>query len=362
MLPLPSPASSQPSPQPSPLATDSGPCRIVYETLESQALAGNAFGDPTTRLVPVILPPSYDHDPTRRYPVIYVLSPFASTGWQLLTRSPLAESFDERLARLYADDSLPTPLAECIYVLPDCFTALGGSQYVNSPVLGRYEDHIVRELVPHIDRRYRTQAEAAHRGVVGRSSGGIGALWLAMNHPAVFGAVASHAGDGSFRTTLPPIILPFCRIARRYGGPEALLKKWLSLGKGPRSGELFDPMTVLASGAAYSPDPGSPLGFALAFDWRSGEINDAVFARWLRFDPVEICQEEPYRRALASMRLVFLDAGTRDEYFLDFAARGLAERLRAVGVAVQHEEFDDGHRSTNYRYDRSLPLLSQALR
>jgi enterochelin esterase family protein len=216
--------------------------------------------------------------------------------------------------------------------------------------------------VPLIDRRYRTQAEAAHRGIIGRSSGGIGALWLAMNHPAVFGAVVSHAGDGAFRLTLPPIILPFCRIARRYGGPEAMLKKWRSLGKGPRSGELFDPMTVLASGAAYSPDPACPLGFALAFDWRTGELDEAVFSRWLRFDPIEICQEEPYRRALMSMRLIYLDAGIRDEYFLDFAARRLAERLRQVGIAVQHEEFEDGHRSTSYRYDRSLPLLSQALR
>ena len=358
MLPLPHDL----SPADFGIPTQTGPCRIVYETVQSKALAGNAFGDPTTRLVPVILPPGYDENPGRRYPVIYVLASFASTGWQLLSRSPLAESFDERLARLHADRSLPTPLAECIYVLPDCFTALGGSQYVNSPVLGHHEDHIVHELVPHIDRRYRTQAEAAHRGILGRSSGGIGALWLAMNHPSVFGAVASHAGDGSFRTTMPHMILPFCRIARRYGGPEALLKKWLSLGKGPRSGDLFDPMTVLASGAAYSPDPTAEMGFALAFDWRSGEINEAVFQRWLRFDPVEICLKDPYRHALSSMRLIYLDAGLRDEYFLDFAARGLAERLRSVGIAVLHEEFDDGHRSTNYRYDHSLPLLSQALR
>lgn len=359
MLPLPAPQiASLPVPLPH---LQAGPCRIVYETVESAALRDNAYGDPHTRLVPVILPPSYDREPSRRYPVVYVLSAFASTGWQQLTRSPLAESFDERLARLYAGSASEPPLAECIYVLPDCFTALGGSQYVNSPLLGRHEDHIVRELVPLIDQRYRTRALAAHRGVIGRSSGGIGALWLAMNHPTVFGAVVSHAGDGAFRTTLPHIILPFCRVARRYGGPQGLLQKWLSLGKGPRGGELFDPMTVLASGAAYSPDPRLPLGFALAFDPDTGIVDEAVFARWLRFDPVEICQEEPYRRALAGMRLIFLDGGLRDEYFLDFAARALATRLRQADIAVQHEEFDDGHRGTQYRYDRSLPLLARAI-
>ena len=61
------------------------------------------------------------------------------------------------------------------------------------------------------------------------------------------------------------------------------------------------------------------------------------------------------------MRLIYLDAGGRDEYFLDFAARAVADRLRSARIDVMHEEFDDGHRSTNYRYDRSLPLLAAAL-
>ena len=364
MLPISPPPSSSLPVHPSRSPLDQGPCRIVYETVHSRALADNALGDPTERLTPVILPPSYDQSPDRRYPVIYVLSSFASTGWQLLSRSPLAEAFDERLARLYAGPSaLPDtpPLSECIYVLPDCFTSLGGSQYVNSPYMGHYEDHIVREVVPLIDQRYRTLPAAAHRGIVGRSSGGIGALWLAMNHPAVFGAVASHAGDGAFRVTMPHIILPFCRKARRMGGPAALLRHWLSLGKGPRGGDLFDPMTVLASAAAYSPDPSTDLGFALPFDPHSGELDESVFARWLRFDPVEICLEDRYRHALSGMRLIYLDAGVRDEYFLDFAARAVADRLRSARIDVMHEEFDDGHRSTNYRYDRSLPLLAAAL-
>jgi S-formylglutathione hydrolase FrmB len=340
-------------------APAAGAVRVVHEEIESAALAGNRHGDPTRRLTPVILPPSYDRDPGRRYPVIYVLAAFTGTGWQLLSRSPLAESLDERIARLCAQDP---DLPEFITVLPDCFTALGGSQYVNSPGLGRYEDHVVSEIVPHIDRRYRTLPLARHRGVVGRSSGGIGALWLAMNHPEVFGAVGSHAGDGYFRLSLPPELNKFCRRVRRYGGPEGALKHWLSLSRGgSRPGELFDVMTILASAAAYSPDPDSPLGFRLPVDWQTAALDEEVFARWLRFDPIEICSEPRYRDALASMRLLFLDAGTRDEYYLDLAARRLASRLGALGIRHTHEEFDDGHMSTTYRFDRSLPLLARAL-
>lgn len=334
------------------------PWRVVYEAVESTALAGNRFGDSTTRMTPVLLPSSYDKDPGRRYPVVYVLSAFASTGWQLLTRSPFAEALDERLARLHQSDPA---MPDCIFVLPDCCTALGGSQYVNSPILGGYEDHVTNEVIPLIDRRYRTRPSAAHRGLVGRSSGGLGALWLAMRHPDLFGAVASHAGDGYFRATLLPELLRFCRRVRRYEGPEGVLNHWLSIGKGSRNAELFDVMTILTSGAAYSPAPETGLGFLLPVNWRTSAIDEEVLSRWLRYDPVEVCHEEPYRRALSGLRLLYLDAGTRDEYFLDLAARRLAERLRELAIAVTHEEFDDGHRSTTYRFDRSLPLLARAV-
>jgi enterochelin esterase family protein len=62
-----------------------------------------------------------------------------------------------------------------------------------------------------------------------------------------------------------------------------------------------------------------------------------------------------------SKTLVYLDAGTRDEHALDLGARILAARLAALGVTFRHEEFDDGHRGTSYRYDVSLPLLATAL-
>ena len=152
-----------------------------------------------------------------------------------------------------------------------------------------------------------------------------------------------------FRATTPPELLKFCRRVRRFGGPEGAMRHWLSLGKDPRPGELFDMAVILASAAAYSPDAAAPLGFRVPIDWQNGTLDEELFARWLRFDPVELCAEEPYRSALAGQRLIFLDAGTRDEYYLDLAARQLAARLSAIGAPVVHEEFDDGHMNTAYR-------------
>ena len=68
-----------------------------------------------------------------------------------------------------------------------------------------------------------------------------------------------------------------------------------------------------------------------------------------------------HAEALRAMKLIFLDAGTRDEHNLDLGARIFARRLRELGIAFEHQEFDDGHRSTAYRYEVSLPLLAATL-
>src|SRR5690606_7338682 len=96
------------------------------------------------------------------------------------------DNVPERAARLIAERKL----GACILVFPDCFTALGGNQYVNSTGVGRYADHLTRELIPLVDREFRTHASREHRGVFGKSSGGYGALIHGMKYPRYWGAVA----------------------------------------------------------------------------------------------------------------------------------------------------------------------------
>src|SRR6185436_18257101 len=116
---------------------------------ESRVLRGNPLGDPPLRRTPVYLPPSY---PRQRYPVLFMLTGFTGFGEMMVQRQAWSESLPERLDRLIRTKKM----GEAIVVMPDCFTRLGGSQYVNSSATGRYEDHVVRELVPYIDARYRT--------------------------------------------------------------------------------------------------------------------------------------------------------------------------------------------------------------
>src|ERR1051325_10467106 len=154
---------------------------VIRERFESSVLKGNRPGDPHVRDLYVYLPPGYEEG-AARYPVAWGLSGFTGRGRMLLNDNPWMPGIADRMDALIAQ-GLAKPM---ILALPDCFTHLGGSQYVNSPALGDYEDYVIRELVPFVDGRYRTLASAEHRGVIGKSSGGYGALMLGMRHPDVF--------------------------------------------------------------------------------------------------------------------------------------------------------------------------------
>jgi S-formylglutathione hydrolase FrmB len=331
------------------------PGRIETVTVDSQVLAGNPLGDPARRAVPVWLPPSYDRDPQRRFPVIYWLAGFTGTGPSLFQGTPWQPSLAVRLDRLAESGAM----GEVIVVAPDCFTRFGGSQYLDSSASGAYETHLCTELVPEIDRNFRTTGTRSGRGIGGKSSGGFGALVLGMRHPDLFAAIASHAGDGYFELSVLHDIPKVVRTLRRHGGVDGFVRAFDSAPN--HRSEDITTMMMLAMAAAYAPDPSPsrPHGFALPFDLETGEIDEPVWRRFKAWDPVELVGL--HAEALRQMALVYLDAGTRDEWALDLAARILARRMRALGIKVEHQEFEDGHMNTAYRYEISLPLMAAAL-
>jgi S-formylglutathione hydrolase FrmB len=325
----------------------------VVEIVESRALAGNPLGDPTARRTAVWLPPSYALMADRRYPVVYWLSGYAGTGEQLFSGTPWQPGLGDRLDRLAASGAM----GEAIVVAPDCFTRWGGAQYLDSPALGSYETHVVREVIPTIDARFRTIAARDARAVGGKSSGGFGALVLAMRHPDLFAAVASHAGDMYFELSALPDLPVAARTLRRHGGVAGFLRHFEATDK--KDGVDFTTIMVLAEAGAYSPDAGREHGIALPFDLETGELDPIVWQHWKAWDPVEMLAT--HAEALRQMKLIFVDAGTRDEHNLDLGARIFVRRLQALGIACEHQEFDDGHRGTSYRYDVSLPKLAAAI-
>jgi enterochelin esterase family protein len=333
--------------------------RVQVLTHDSRLLVDNPLGDPPRRDLIVLLPPSYDATPARRYPLVLLLAGFGGNGWQLaFNRSAWVTPLPQRLG----DAMRAGRVGEAILVLPDCFTRYGGSQYVDSPAIGRYQSYLADEIVPFVDAHFRTIPRRDARAVVGKSSGGYGALVLAMQRPDVAAAVGAHAADGAFDISylreLPASVITL----EKRGGLAAFLR-WFE--EQPAKGQAaFEVMSHVCCAAAWSPTSG-PYSFGQGFDWPVSPVTAAVlpdvWARWLAWDPVRMVDGEPHRAALARLRALFLDAGLADEYNLQLATRQLRAKLAGYGIDCVHEEFDGGHFNTAHRYERSLAVVTAAL-
>ncbi|MEO7675110.1 MAG: alpha/beta hydrolase-fold protein [Pyrinomonadaceae bacterium] len=324
-------------------ATSSG--TVVSMRHKSEVLRHNPLGDPYVRDLFVYLPPGYD-DSGEKYPSVYCLTGFTGRGKMLLNDSAFTPNLAERLDKLIADETIRPMIA----VMPDCFTYFGGSQYINSTATGNYEDYLTQEIVGFVDKNFRTINNRDSRAVMGKSSGGYGALIMGMQHADTFGLVCSTAGDAYFEYCYP---MDFAKAYRLIKGNAAgFMKEFWATEKHGK--DEHSAINTIGMAACYSPNG---TDFDLPFDLKTGEIYQDVWARWLEHDPVRLV--EKYKENLKSLNLLLIDAGTRDEFALDIGARILSKKLTDFGVPHIHEEFDDGHFNISYRYDRSLELISQ---
>ena len=328
--------------------------RLEWAEVVSEALRGNPLGDPAERPLLLYLPPGHD-TAAGRFPSVYFLHGFSGSARGWANVSAFQPSVPERLDALVASGTIPPVVG----VFVDGWSALGGSQWLNSEAIGRYRDYLARDVVACVDARCRTAPHAAARAVVGKSSGGYGALVMGAHHPDVFGHVASHAGDAGFEYCYLP---DFPRAAAALQGtdPAAWFEGFLQRAREvkPR-GDDHAVLNIVAMAAAYAPRAGRPLGLELPFELATARLREDVWARWLDHDPVRFVPR--HLDAFRRLRSVFLDCGTRDEFNLRWGARMVVEALRQGGVEVVHEEFDDGHRGIDYRYARSLTFIGARL-
>ena len=172
---------------------------VVDAVLESRALAGNLVGVETRRSLKVYLPPGYDTG-KRRYPVIYYVHNSHWSARQLFEQNHM----DAFLDRAIADHVL----GEVILVAGDFTTASGYNFFSNESVSGRWVDHVALELVPYVDARFRTRADAASRAITGDFFGGYAALKLALLHAETFGVVYALHPVGTGTGQVPGIMRP----------------------------------------------------------------------------------------------------------------------------------------------------------
>lgn len=304
---------------------------ITYITYESEILKGNALGDPHIRRFPVWLPPGYE-DSDKAYPVVFGLMGFTGGGIMYLGRRFGNPGFDSDL-----DDLTEAGMPGVIFVFPDCLTRLGGSQYVNSSATGRYQDYIVKELVPLIDSRYRTNGL---RGCLGGSSGGIGSFTLAAIYPDVFQGFADHSGDSAFDYCILADVPSVVQAMEKWDYDVAKFIEGIDDDQ-PKDDAFQVTLNMVAMSACYAPNPDSPLGFDLPFDLRTGRLIPEVWAKFLPHDPVNMV--EPYAENLRKLRYRFVDCGTRDQYHLYLGSRQVHEQMLKHNIDHIYEEYDSDH-------------------
>jgi S-formylglutathione hydrolase FrmB len=329
--------------------------RFEELTFESELLRGNPLGDPHERPLWVYLPPGYDDEPDRRYASVYVIQGLTGQLDMWRNRTAFRRNFPELADELFASGEAPPT----IVVWVDCWTSLGGSQFLDSPATGRYHSYLCDEIVPFVDEHFRTVASAEHRGITGKSSGGYGAMITPMLRPDLFGGLATHAGDALFEACYLPWFRESARALRDdyEGSYERFWEDFRSRPAGSKDSD-FKLLNDWCMAACYSADPDGTV--RLPYDPDTAMLIPEVWERWLEWDPVRMVPR--HAEELRGLRAIYIDAGTRDEWFLDLGAEAFRQELEEIGVTdVFFELFDAKHGGIEYRYPLALKYLAERL-
>jgi hypothetical protein len=319
-------------------------------TVESEALKGNLLGDPTRRIVDVYIPAGHDG---AGLPLLVDIVGFTAGGPAHTNWKNFSENLPERLDRLIATGAMPP----VVVAFPDCFTRLGGNQYINSVAMGRWDDFLLQEAVPAVEAQFGCGGQG-RRGLFGKSSGGYGAIVHALLHPDFWAAAGIHSGDMGFPLMYGHEFVPVLQALAKTGlEPGAWVDQFWTQQK-TKDADIHVIM-MLAQAATFDPDPSQPYGIRLPVALDTCEFIADRWANWLKWDPLTLV--ETHGEGLKQLKALYLDCGDVDQYNMIYGHRRMHRKLDSLGVAHTYEEFADNHSGVDYRMDISLPILAKAL-
>src|SRR5688572_25940800 len=302
-----------------------GQSSLVVDSVTSPGLASNVVGDSPVRRTLVYLPPSYRRDLTRRYPVLYLLH--GATSLPVEWVDGTYQGLDLRVSL----DSLVTASAipEMIVVMPDANNALEAGFYANSPATGNWEDFVVRDLVRHVDRTYRTVDRASQRALVGHSMGGFGALAIGFNHPDVFGLIyAISPSSLGFVGSLDPSAPMWAALATVKRWQDAPGQVRVALGR-----------AAALDGSRSNPRLFDELPFGVGSDGTTSP-NRSAQARWLARMPPDLASAMVRRGDRPPV--ILIEAGS-EEVPLRLGVQLLRARLDSLRIRYTDTTFTGGH-------------------
>jgi S-formylglutathione hydrolase FrmB len=309
--------------------------RLAREKIYSASLEKTVTGESPDRSVIVYLPPGYDKVETKRYPVVYLLHGITDTNEVWVNEWTKRKDTWGTIQGVMNNGIAERLFGEMIIVMPNELTSWGGSFYTNSPVTGNWEDFTVKDLVNHIDRKYRTLARAASRGIVGHSMGGYGAIRLGMKFPDVFSVIYAMnpavLGWGGDLTIENPAFASVLKMKTR----EEALKDGIY------------PLGIIVIGQAFSPNTYKPPFFVdFPFETIEGKLQPAepAFSKWQENFPVNMV--EKFRTNLSKLRGLRFDSGYEDEFtHIPPTSRALSSTLTKFGIEHVFEEYNGDHRN-----------------
>ena len=295
------------------------PVKVEPVKVHGKSLEGNLESDAVDRDVFVFLPPSYAREKSRHYPVVYALHGYSIGAEQWSHEIHVPQTIEGAFAQ---------GAREMIVVLPDSKTLHNGSMYSSSVTTGDFENFIAHDLVAYIDAHYRTIPDRTSRGLVGHSMGGYGATRIGMKHADVFGALY--------------IMSPCCLSPRRADPVNLEMEKAVESAKTPAdSASLgFFPRVMLASAAAWSPNPKNPPLY-LDLPFKDGVAQEDVLAKWTANAPLAFVDQ--YIGNLRDYRAIAIDVGDQDGLRVDTAK--LHDVLDQYGIANTFEVYKGTHTS-----------------
>lgn len=304
-----------------------------------RSLEGNLLGETASPDVSIYLPPSYAREPTRRYPVVYLLHGY--TNSDLGYFGPTGRQAHVAAERAFAAGNA----AEMILVMPNCMNVFGGCMYSSSVTAGDWESYVAEDLVAYVDTHYRTLAHRDSRGLAGHSMGGYGTIRIGMKRPDVFAAIYALSScclnEGTLR-------------ARGEGPAPAESVRTLDEARDNRAAQ-----GTLARAAAWAPNPGNPPLY-LDVPTKNGEVRPEVAVKWAANSPVAMLDQ--YVPNLKKLTAIALDIGLQDG--LITSNEVFVEGLRRFDIEHTYETYegDHGNRVTQRIEEHVLPFFSRHLR
>jgi Putative esterase len=304
----------------------------------------------------VLLPASYYEQPQRRYPVIFQIPGFGGTHLMGSSGQPVQENNQDGV--------------EFLRVMLDPSCPLGHHVFADSANNGPVGEALIKEIIPALDKQYRTIPEPSARFLTGHSSGGWSSLWLQVAYPDFFGGVWSTAPD-------PVDFRDFQRINLYQPGENMYQDAEGKPRPLARGGGLvtiwyrdFDHMeTVLGPGgqlhsfeAAFSPRGanGKPVR---VWNRETGEIDTAAAKNWEKYD-IRLILERNWKTLgpkLQGKLHVFM--GDQDTFYLDGATKLLKqslEKLPGDAVVEIHAGKNHGSLMTAQLRDRIRQEMTEA--